>query len=157
MIEISIPGTQEIWQLKHLVLDLNGTLALDGQLLPEVKEKIRTLSALLDVYVLTADTFGTAATQFRTLPCHLHLLTPEDQVRQKEDFVKELGAQHCVSIGNGMNDKGMLQAARLGICITGPEGAASGTLQAADIVIPDITAALDLLIYVKRLTATLRK
>ncbi len=157
MIEISIPGTREIWQLKHLVLDLNGTLALDGQLLPGVEERIRTLSAHLDVYVLTADTFGTAATQFRTLPCHLHLLTPEDQVRQKEDFVKELGARHCVAIGNGMNDKGMLQAARLGICITGPEGAAAETLAVADIVIPSITGAFDLLFHTKRIKATLRK
>ncbi|HHJ10574.1 MAG TPA: ATPase P [Bacteroidetes bacterium] len=157
MIEISIPGKQEIWQLKYLVLDLNGTLALDGQLLPGVEERIRALSTLLDVYVLTADTFGTAVTQFRTLPCHLHLLTPEDQVRQKENFVNALGSQYCVAIGNGLNDKGMLQAARLGICITGPEGAATETLAVSDIVIPSVTGAFDLLFHTKRIKATLRK
>ena len=157
MIKLRIPGQGDAWELQCLVLDLNGTLALDGQLLPGVKERIIMLARDLDIYILTADTFGTAAEQFKDLPCRLQLLTFEDQIRQKEDFIKKLGTEHCAAIGNGMNDRRMLQAAKLGVCITGPEGAASGTLQAADIVIPDITAALDLLIYTKRLTATLRK
>ncbi len=157
MIKLRIPGHKDPWELQYLVLDLNGTLALDGKLLPGVKERIITLAKDLDIYILTADTFGTAAGQFKDLPCRLQLLTFEDQIRQKEDFIKRLGPEHGAAIGNGMNDRGMLQAAKLAICITGPEGAASGTMQAADIVITDITAALDLLIHVKRLTATLRK
>ena len=157
MIEMKIPGQGDPWQLQHLALDLNGTLALDGILLPGVGDRIRQLSSLLDVYILTADTFGTAARQFAEYPCKLHLLDPHDQIMQKETFVRDLGASRCVAIGNGMNDQGMLQAARLGICITGPEGAARAAVEAADIVIPSITDALDLLLHTKRLVATLRK
>ncbi len=156
MLELQIPGQGDTWRLKYLVLDLNGTLALDGLLLEGVGERLRQLSASLDVYILTADTFGTAARQFADYPCKLHLLDPGDQIRQKESFVRKLGAEFCVAIGNGMNDQGMLRAARLGICITGPEGAAVQAVNAADIVIPDINSALDLLLNPKRLIATLR-
>ncbi len=157
MITLQIPGHNEPWELEYLALDMNGTLALDGRLLEGVGERIRQLSEMLDIYILTADTFGTAARQFAGYPCELYLLTPEDQIRQKEAFIGQLGAARCVAIGNGMNDQGMLRAARLGICITGPEGAATAAIQAADIVIPDISAALDLLIHTKRVTATLRQ
>ncbi len=156
MLELQIPGQGDTWHLKYLVLDLNGTLALDGVLLPGVADRIRQLSSSLEVYILTADTFGTAALQFSHLPCKVHLLSPGDQIRQKETFVRELGAAECVAIGNGMNDQGMLQAARLGICIIGPEGAATASATAADILISDISRALDLLLHPKRLTATLR-
>ncbi len=156
MIELQIPGQPQQWRLHYLVLDLNGTLALDGVLVDGVGERIRRLSASLEVFILTADTFGTAARQFADYPCTLHLLEPGDQIRQKETFVKELGAAECVAIGNGMNDQGMLQTARLGICITGPEGAAVETINSADIVIPSINTALDLLLFPKRMIATLR-
>lgn len=157
MIKLRIPGHKETWELEYLVLDLNGTLALDGRLLEGVGERIRRLSDLLDIFILTADTFGTAARQFADYPCELHLLTPEDQIRQKEAFVRQLGAARCVAVGNGMNDQGMLRAARLGICITGPEGAATAAMLESDIVIYDINNALDLFLYPGRLNATLRK
>ncbi len=156
MFEITIPGQEVSWHLRHLVLDLNGTLALDGRLLDGVAERIRLLSEKKEIHVLTADTFGTAARQFAELPCRLHLLRPGDQIRQKEDFVKALGADECIAIGNGMNDQGMLRAARVGICIVGPEGAATAAVHSSDIVIPDINAAFDLLLHPKRLVATLR-
>ena len=156
MLELQIPGQENFWQLKYLVLDLNGTLALDGILLDGVGERIRQLSASLEVYILTADTFGTAARQFADYPCKLHLLDPGNQILQKESFVREQGREHCIAIGNGRNDQGMLRAARLGICITGPEGAAVQAVNAADIVTPDIYSALDLLLNPKRLIATLR-
>jgi len=50
----------------------------------------------------------------------------------------------------------MLQAAALGIAVIGPEGAAADTLHAADIVAPNIHAALDLLLHPLRVVATLR-
>ena len=57
MIEIDIPG-YKIIQIKHLVLDFNGTLACDGEMLPGVKENLTMLSESIDIHVLTADTFG---------------------------------------------------------------------------------------------------
>jgi soluble P-type ATPase len=70
--------------------------------------------------------------------------------------VDELGAEHVVAIGNGANDAAMLQQAVLGIAVLGGEGLATACLTAADIVVPSIESALDLLLYPRRLVATLR-
>ena len=43
MIEIQIPGDKD-YKLEHLVLDYNGTLARDGQVLPGVREAVRALA-----------------------------------------------------------------------------------------------------------------
>lgn len=50
----------------------------------------------------------------------------------------------------------MLRAARLGIAVIGPEGAASGAIMAADLVCRSVTEALDLLLDERLLVATLR-
>jgi hypothetical protein len=46
---------------KQLVLDFTGTLSRDGVLLPGVAERLNKLAENLQLTVLTADTFGTAA------------------------------------------------------------------------------------------------
>jgi soluble P-type ATPase len=51
----------------------------------------------------------------------------------------------------------MLKAAALGICILSKEGLATETLLAADLLVPDIFSALDLLEKPLRLIASLRK
>jgi len=55
------------------------------------------------------------------------------------------------------NDAGMLRAAGLGICVLSPEGTAGEAAQAADVLTPDIAAALALLHNPRRLVATLRR
>ncbi|MDH4268643.1 MAG: ATPase P, partial [Deltaproteobacteria bacterium] len=60
MIEIDIPGWGNI-EIENLVLDLNGTIATDGKIPLEVKEKINNLSDKVKIYILTVDTQGTAS------------------------------------------------------------------------------------------------
>lgn len=60
MLNIEIPGREPL-ALCHLVLDYNGTIAVDGKLLPELAAPLGELSRTLEVHVLTADTYGTAA------------------------------------------------------------------------------------------------
>ena len=43
MIEVSLPGRQTTLQLKNLLLDLNGTLTVDGKLISGVKERVELL------------------------------------------------------------------------------------------------------------------
>ena len=43
MIEIAVPGYKVI-RLKHLVLDYNGTLSFDGELIPGVEACLNRLS-----------------------------------------------------------------------------------------------------------------
>jgi P-type E1-E2 ATPase len=83
-------------------------------------------------------------------------LEPGDECKQKAEFVGELGPHSVVAIGNGANDVEMLRQAAIGIAVMGGEGLAVGCLTAADLVVPSIEAALDLLIYPRRLLATLR-
>lgn len=155
MIEISIPGDGSL-RLNHLVMDYNGTLACNGALLEGVAERLSELARHLSLYVLTADTFGTAQAVLAGLPCTLHILPQIGQDHAKMAFVTQLGRGETVCIGNGRNDKLMLQAAALGIAIIGPEGAATDAILAADIIAPDIRVALDLLLHPLRLVATLR-
>ena len=68
---IDIPGHGPL-PLRHLVLDYNGTLALDGNLVPGVAERLTELAAApgaLRVHVITADTFGQVRQQLAGLPC----------------------------------------------------------------------------------------
>jgi soluble P-type ATPase len=59
MIEIDIPGFGEL-SLEHLVLDYNGTLAIDGYPVPGIEFRLQALSERLKLHVVTADTFGSA-------------------------------------------------------------------------------------------------
>ena len=60
MVHLDIPG-REPCALEHLVLDLSGTLALDGEVLPGVAGRLAALSPVVTVHLLTADTGGNAA------------------------------------------------------------------------------------------------
>ncbi len=155
MITIDIPGTG-ILQLSSLVLDYNGTLAVDGSLINGVEKRLNRLAEKLTVYIVTADTFGKAAVNLKNTNCNLTILGKGNQQQQKADFIKKLGTQQVAAIGNGLNDAMMLEAAALGIAVVQQEGAAVKTLQKADVVFNNINDALDLLQNPLRLKATLR-
>ena len=155
MIQIQIPGFGDL-ELSHLVIDYNGTLALDGKLLPGARELITSLAADLKIHVLTADTFGLANSQLAGLPVELTVLPPESQTNAKRTFVEHLGVQNVVAIGNGRNDRKMLDVAALGIAVIQKEGAAIDAVLSADIVTTNVWEAFELLRHPKRLLATLR-
>jgi soluble P-type ATPase len=155
MLEIDIPGFGLV-RLEHLVTDFSGTLSVDGKLLPGVREQLNALAQQLTVHIITADTFGTVQQEVEGIPGELKMLVPADQDIQKEEFIKKLGVDHVVAIGNGNNDRRMLGAARLGIAVMEGEGAAAAAVMAAAIVVKNITDALGLLLNPTRCKATLR-
>jgi P-type E1-E2 ATPase len=155
MIELSIPG-QRLIELEHLVCDVNGTLALDGQLLESVARALTDLRDRLQLHLLTADTHGRQELIDRQLNVKAVRLQMGEESRQKADYVRRLGAGRVVAIGQGANDAGMLECARLGICVLSKEGTAVQTLLAADLVVPDIYTALEIIENPLRLVATLR-
>ena len=155
MLEIIVPGHKTLL-LNHLVMDYNGTLAQDGILLDGVRSRLTSLSERLRLHVVTADTFGLARSQLTGLPCELAILPVEEQAQAKLAYIQRLDEAQVVAIGNGRNDHLMLKAAALGIAIIQGEGAAIETCLSADVLAPDILAALDLLLFPKRLIATLR-
>jgi P-type E1-E2 ATPase len=156
MIRVSIPGWQSL-ELSYLMLDLNGTIALDGQVLPGVAERLAALSTVLTVHLVTADTQGQAAQSAERLGLHLFRVVAGEEADQKLGLVAQFGPAQTVAIGNGANDARMLSAAGLGIAVLGPEGLATIALQAADVVVGRIEDALDLLLWPQRLVATLRR
>src|ERR1700756_709859 len=141
MVRIDIPGGEPL-PLENLVLDFNGTLACDGALLPGVRRRLERLSELIQIHVVTADTFGRARAELSGLPCQLHILEPHDQARAKLEYVQRLGAERTACVGNGRNDALMVGAVALGIAVIQAEGAAPETLSAADVVARDIADAL---------------
>ncbi len=155
MIRLAIAGFKDL-SLTSLVLDYNGTLACDGLLLPELHVHITRLARDLEVHVLTADTHKTCAPQLDGLPVILSVVDSRPEDAAKLDYVNSLGAGTCACIGNGMNDRLMLEACGLGIAVQGAEGTAARTILAADIVAPGIIPALELLEYPRRTLATLR-
>jgi len=156
MIRVGIPGWNTL-KLSHLVLDLNGTISLDGQVLPGVAERLVRLSADLTVYLVTADTQGQAAQSAERLGLHLFRIVPGDEASQKLGLVEQLGPAGTVAIGNGANDARILAAAVLGIAVLGPEGLATIALQSAEVIVGRVEDALDLLLWPQRLIATLRR
>jgi soluble P-type ATPase len=156
MITITIPGSDDTVAIEHLVLDLNGTLALDGRIKPGVVGLLRELAANLQVHIVTAGTFGGVEQEVQDIPCRLTILRGGDQTAQKARYVDALGAERTACIGNGRNDRAMLEKARLGIVVIQEEGAATDSLLAADVACRDIVEALQLLLHPLRLVATLR-
>ncbi len=144
MIEINIPGYRKL-RLKHIVLDYNGTIACDGELIAGVKENLTALADKLKVHILTADTFGKARSGLEGIECELSILAPDAQDIGKLEYVKKLGAENVVAVGNGRNDHLMLKEAALGIAVILEEGASRDTLLAADVVCSRIVSALELL------------
>jgi soluble P-type ATPase len=155
MIELSIPGRGLI-ELEHLVCDVNGTLALDGQLLDGVARALTDLRDRLQLHLVTANTHGRQELIDQQLNVKAVRLQTGEESLQKAEYVRRLGAERVVAIGQGANDAAMLECARLGICVLSGEGTAIQTLLAADLVVPDIYTALDIIENPLRLVATLR-
>ncbi len=151
-IQVDMPDNRTL-TLTHLLLDFTGTLSCDGVLLPGVDERLKKLGQKLNITVLTADTFGTAAKQIEGLPVSFHLIQTG---RDKADFIAGLKSSGIAAIGNGRNDIEMVKMAALGIAVVGPEGCSGELVAVAKVVCRDILDALDLLFNPLRIKATLR-
>lgn len=155
MIEVDIPSYKQL-KIKYVIFDYNGTLAVDGIIRSEIKEKLEKLSEKVEVYVLTADTYGNVKENLRDVNINLEIISQENGKFDKLNFVKKLGVEYCIAIGNGNNDILMLKEAQIGIGIIGDEGCSVEAIKNSDIIVKNIDTCLDLLLNPNRLKATLR-
>ena len=154
MLKIQIPGRDEL-TLSHLILDYNGTIAEDGYIIEGIAHRLEALSKVLSIYVITADTHGTAAKKCEGLPLEVLTFPTTEVGAIKADLVRSLSGG-VVTIGNGFNDVAMSEVADLSICVIGREGCCGALLAHADVVVTSIDDALDLLLKTGRVRATLR-
>jgi len=156
MLRMEIPG-RGAYTIECLVLDMNGTISTDGRISGKVRDKINLLAKRLKVYILTADTGGDAEAIVGRTAAELVRLAAGDEAPQKERFVREIGVEKTIAVGNGYNDHLMLKETALGIAVIGKEGAAKETIANADVVVNEMIDALDLILKPLRHQATLRK
>lgn len=153
--KIDIPGYKTL-DLQYLILDYNGTIATDGKIPDTIRQRLHTLADELTIYVLTADTHGTAAENCQGLPLEIQTFPGSNAMLEKLKIIENLGPQRCAAIGNGRNDTWMLQASALSIAVMDREGMHGRLFAEADVCVHGIEDALDLLLFPKRLIATLR-
>ena len=155
MINIEIPGYGNL-HIKNVLIDYNGTIASEGKLIPSLKNIIEKLSKKVNLYVITADTFGTVSKEIENFSIEIIKIEKENERQQKLEALKKLGSQNTISYGNGNNDKLIIKESVIGICIMGDEGCSRETLEEADLVINSIEKGLLLLLDENKLKATLR-
>ena len=149
--DVHIPNRGTV-SIHHVILDFNGTLAVDGVVEDSTVQFVRTLCKQYRVILATADTFGTAGAFAEQLGvAWQRVQTGED----KKAIVQSLGGA-VAAVGNGANDVPMFRAADLAIAVLGSEGLDVRAMREADVVASSIGRALELLVYPQRLVATLR-
>lgn len=155
MLTVDIPGFKNL-VLHHVMLDYNGTMAVDGLLIKNLAHHLNILSEHLFLHVVTGDGFGTAKEELAGINCLLKILPKDNQAYEKQAYLHQLNPNETVMIGNGRNDCYALKEAALGIAVMGEEGVATEAMAAADLVVPSIEHALELLNNPRRLIGTLR-
>lgn len=155
MLIYDIPGTGKI-KIENVVFDYNGTVAVDGKLIKGVKESLIKLKSYANIYILTADTYGTVKSQCNDLGIDVKTFPKENAGLFKKKIVEELGASSTICVGNGVNDVEMFKICRISIATVEGEGCSGKLLINTDIAVNSIKDAVELILSNDRMKATLR-
>lgn len=155
MLEISVPG-KKTYKFEFLVLDFNGTIAVDGKIPDKIKSLLTKIKNDLTIIVLTADTYGSASSQCEALGLQVKTFPQDCAAAEKQKIVENLGKNSVICMGNGFNDIKMFDSADLSIAVLDAEGLCASLLTHADILCRSSEEALNLLLNPKRIIADLR-
>ena len=157
-IAIDIPGFGKR-HIRLAVSDYTGTHSCGGTIAQDVKTRLRELVTLVDLHIVTADSFGTAESELAGIVTPYKLRTGRHDI-EKADYVSQFDLQQVAAFGNGNNDRLMLKAVKegggLAIAVDNGEGCATAAMRNADLFVVGAANALDLLLDPVRLKATLR-
>lgn len=157
-IDIDIPGFGRR-HIQIVVSDYTGTHSLGGSVSSEVKEKLRALAMLVDLHIVTADSFGTAERELAGIATPYKLRTAAHDI-EKAEYASQFELRHVAAFGNGNNDRLMLKAVKegggLAIAVDNGEGCALDAMLSANVFIVGAGHAIDLLLDPLRAKATLR-
>lgn len=154
MITIEIPGREGL-NISNIVFDYNGTLAVNGKMKQSTIDLLIELKNLADVYILTADTYGTVKRECMDLGVEVMTFPKEGAAKFKKEIVERLPGE-SICIGNGYNDIEMFKIAALSIGVIEKEGLSGKLLAYSDIVVNSIDDAFNLILNTERIKATLR-
>ena len=149
-------GVGEI-EVDTIILDLNGTLAVNGSIVKGAKERLGKLKELgYKIFLLTGNQRGNAGELCHELGIDFKVAKTSDE---KEAITKEFinSSKGVVSIGNARIDIGTFKDAKVRIGTLQAEGIHTGIIEYIDILVPSLINALDLLIDEDTFNATMRK
>ena len=160
MIKLMIPGFGPL-EIRRVVTDYTGTHSFKGVVRRSVKTRLARLAKLVEVHVLTIDTFGTVRRELARLPVELHLLKNESRNdKEKQRFVLNYEPKHVAAFGNGTIDRLLLKTVReaggLAVAVDNGEGCSIDAINNANILVHGSEQALDLLLEPNSCKATLR-
>ena len=147
-------NTGEILDLKTIVLDLNGTLAVHGKISFGVKKRLKRLKKLgFKIILLSGDARHNAERIAKKL--NIDVKITKDG-KEKIKFMKTLNKEEIISIGNARIDSGMFTNSKIKILTLQAEGIHASLIEKVDIVVPSIKDALDLFIDKNNFLATMK-
>ena len=157
-VPIDIPGFGKR-HILAVVSDYTGTYSLGGAIARDVKKKLTDLAAVVDLHIVTADSFGTAERELAGIATPYKLRTERHDI-EKQDYLRRFDLRQVAAFGNGNNDRLMLKAVKegggLAVAVDNGEGCAMDAMLNAHLFVVGAANALDLLLDPLRLKATLR-
>jgi len=154
MISIQRPGMESL-ELHFVLIDFEGTLAMDGRVHPKAKDKVNLLSKRVTVYIFTKSSKEKVEETLKKMKAEILYMTEGDSSQQKLDVLQRLGPHQTAVIGNGFDDVQIMEQAGLGMCVIGKEGSSPEAVAKADLVVTSVLDALDFLLKPLRQGATL--
>jgi soluble P-type ATPase len=154
MISIQRPGMESL-DIHFVLIDFEGTLAMDGRVHPKAKDKVNLLSKRVTITILTKSNREKVEETLRKMRAEILYVTEGDSSQQKLNALQRLGAHQTAVIGNGLDDVRILEQAGLGMCVIGKEGASAEAMAKADLVVTHVLDALDFLLKPLRQRAML--
>jgi soluble P-type ATPase len=154
MISIQRPGMENL-DIHFVLIDFEGTLAMDGRVHPKAKDKVNLLSKRATIIILTKSNREKVEEALRKMKVEILYVTEGDSSQQKLNALQRLGPHQTAVIGNGLDDVRIMEQAGLGMCVIGKEGASAEAMAKADLVVTHVLDALDFLLKPLRQRATL--
>lgn len=156
LIEIPGFGDREV----HIVVsDYTGTLSCAGKLVPGAREKLMRVKELVDIRIISSDSFGTAERELGGIVKPEILKTDKHDV-EKQNYVEKFDLKRVAAFGNGNNDRLLLKTVKegggLAVAVDNGEGCAIDALMNAHLFIVGAVNGLNLLLEPRSCKATLR-
>ena len=147
-------STDETLEINTIVLDLNGTLSVNGVIPSEIPGLLSQLKKLdVRLILLSGDIRGNAQKLADDLGMELVVAK---NAHEKEKAILQLEPETCAAVGNARIDIGAFKHAKLSIATLQAEGIHVDILKYVDILVPSVADALNLFINKKSLLATMK-